>query len=31
MVVTGPAKGDELTISWIDNKGESASTEVVVK
>jgi sulfur-oxidizing protein SoxZ len=31
MVVSGPNKGDKLNITWIDNKGESASTEVVVK
>ena len=31
MVVSGPSKGDKLNIAWVDNKGENASTEVVVK
>ena len=30
-VVSGPQKGDPITISWIDNKGESASVDAVVK
>ena len=29
--VSGPKKGDTLTIAWVDNKGENATTDVVVK
>lgn len=28
---TGAKKGDTVKISWVDNKGESASTEAKVK
>jgi sulfur-oxidizing protein SoxZ len=28
---TGAKAGDTLTVGWIDNKGESDSTEVVLK
>lgn len=28
---TGAKAGDTLTVSWVDNKGESDSTEVVLK
>lgn len=28
---SGAKAGDTLTVSWIDNKGESSSTEVVLK
>ena len=31
MVVSGPSKGDTLNVAWVDNKGENASTDVVVK
>jgi sulfur-oxidizing protein SoxZ len=31
MVVSGLAKGDTLTVAWVDNKGANASTDVVVK
>ena len=30
-MVSGPKKGDKLQLAWVDNKGENASTEVVVK
>ncbi len=29
--VSGPKQGDTLTISWVDNKGKSEKTDVVVK
>ena len=28
---TGAKAGDTMTVSWVDNKGESDSTEVVLK
>ena len=28
---SGAKPGDTLTVGWVDNKGESASTEVVLK
>lgn len=31
VVVSGPAKGDTLTVGWVDNKGETDSTDTVVK
>ena len=31
VVVSGPKKGENLTISWVDNKGKTASTDVVIK
>ncbi|MGD8999350.1 MAG: thiosulfate oxidation carrier complex protein SoxZ, partial [Granulosicoccaceae bacterium] len=28
---TGGAKGDSIKISWVDNKGESASQEAKIR
>jgi len=27
----GAVKGDEITVAWNDNKGESAKTQIVIK
>lgn len=29
--VSGPQKGDTLNVSWVDNRGATASEDVVVK
>ncbi|MFT5658994.1 MAG: sulfur-oxidizing protein SoxZ [Gammaproteobacteria bacterium] len=31
LVVSGPSKGDSLSIGWVDNKGENANIDVVIK